>query len=95
MISSRRAGTPGLGATGRPGAANLAANIWGTGEREEGEQYVVEKEGDAKRLILNICQLQNNFKANWAGHLSICGKAATLIGPQHMLPPATAARGFI
>lgn len=35
MISSQRAGTPGLGATGRPRAANLAANIWGTGEREE------------------------------------------------------------
>lgn len=38
MISSRRVGTLGLGATGKPGAANLAANIWGTGEREEGEQ---------------------------------------------------------
>lgn len=38
MISSQRAGTLGLGATGRPGAAKLAANIWSTGEREEGEQ---------------------------------------------------------
>lgn len=38
MISSRGAGTLGLGATGRPEAANLAANIWETGEREEAEK---------------------------------------------------------
>lgn len=38
MISSQRAGTLGLGATGKPEAANLAANIWGTGERADEEQ---------------------------------------------------------
>lgn len=35
MISFHGAGIPGLGATGRPEAADLAANIWGTGERQE------------------------------------------------------------
>lgn len=83
MISSRWAGTLGLGATGRPWAANQAANIWGTGER------------DAERLILNICQLRNNFKANLAGHLLCLWEGRHPESPQHMHPPATADSGFI
>lgn len=38
MISSQRAGTLGHGATGRLEAANPAANIWATGERDGGGQ---------------------------------------------------------
>lgn len=60
MISSPRAGTLGPVATGKPGAANLAVNIWGTGEVQEGEEWVVERK---KWLMLNICQLQKNIKA--------------------------------
>lgn len=67
MISSQRAGTLGLCATGRPAAANLAANIWGTGERQEGESSRLWEEKE--RLILNICQVKNNFKASRAGYL--------------------------
>lgn len=49
MISFQRAGTLGPDAIDRPEAANLAANIWGPGDREKREQVV-----DTKWLMMKI-----------------------------------------
>lgn len=85
MRSSRRAATPGLGAKGRPGAANLASSIWGTGERVERGRGAGEKEMQ-KRYYWIFARFGTTSKQYGQGSFVICRKYGSLTGQHHKVP---------